>query len=147
MLLSFIHFHIFSTINQTYIMIILIIFEIKYNLVILFFYDLNIIFNLSHPLNHSQTSTNFTLNPFTFTVNPCSCREQTRSVRHKYYLTLVCHLLSGPLPGWYVSFRGISEWSVWTREGLPAKGTPKLKSTKSLKKSNLVIREVMNAYL
>jgi len=32
-------------------------------LVILFFFDLNIIFNLSHPSNHSQTLTNFTLNP------------------------------------------------------------------------------------
>jgi len=31
----------------------------------LFFYALNIIFNLSHPSNHSQTSTNFTLNPLT----------------------------------------------------------------------------------
>jgi len=29
----------------------------------LFFYNLNIIFNLSHSSNHSQTSTNFTLNP------------------------------------------------------------------------------------
>jgi len=42
----------------------------------LFFLDLNIIFNLSHlshlshPSNHSQTLTNFTLNPSTFTLNP-----------------------------------------------------------------------------
>ena len=58
MLLSFIHFHIFSTINQTYIMIIF-----NYNLVIVFFFDFNIIFNLSHPSNHSQILTSFTLNP------------------------------------------------------------------------------------
>ena len=31
--------------------------------------------------------------------------------------------------------------------GLPAEGTPKLKLAKSLRKSNQVIREVMNAYL
>ena len=36
----------------------------------LFFLDLNISFNLSHPSNHSQTLTNFTLNPPTFTLNP-----------------------------------------------------------------------------
>jgi len=70
MLFSFIHFNIFSTINETYIMIILIIFKIKDNLVILFFLDLNIIFNLSHPSNHTQTSTNFTINPPTLTFNP-----------------------------------------------------------------------------
>jgi len=105
----------------------------------LFLFDLNIIFNLSHPSNHSRTLTNYNLNQPTFNFNPCSCREQTRSVRHKYYLTLVCHLFSGPLPDWYVSFRGISEWWISTREGLPAEGTPKLKSAKSLKKSNLVI--------
>jgi len=35
----------------------------------LVFYDLNIIYNLSHPSHHSQTSTNFTLNPLTFTVS------------------------------------------------------------------------------
>jgi len=33
------------------------------------FYDLNISSNLSHPSNHSQTWTNFTLNPPTFTFN------------------------------------------------------------------------------
>jgi len=38
-------------------------------LVFLFFLDLNIIFNLSHLSNHSQTLTNFTLNPPSFTVN------------------------------------------------------------------------------
>jgi len=37
-------------------------FKIKDNLVILFFLDLNIIFNLSHSSNHSQTLTNITLN-------------------------------------------------------------------------------------
>ena len=36
----------------------------------MFFYDLNIILNLSHPSNHSITSTSFTLNPLTFTFNP-----------------------------------------------------------------------------
>jgi len=55
MLLSFIHFHIFfldksNLYNDNF----LIIFKIKYTLVILFFYDLNIIFNLSHPSHHSQ---------------------------------------------------------------------------------------------
>ena len=70
MLLSLIHFHIFSTINQTYVMIIFNYFENKVQFDNLFFYDLNIIFNLSHPSNHSQRSTNFTLNPLTFTVNP-----------------------------------------------------------------------------
>jgi len=70
MLFSFIHINIFFTTNQTYIVIILIIFKIKHNLVILFFLYLNIVFNLSHPSNHSQTSTNFTLNPLTFTFNP-----------------------------------------------------------------------------
>jgi len=53
MLLTFIHFNIFSTINQTYI-ITLIILKIKDNLVILFSLDLkNIIFNLPPPSNHS----------------------------------------------------------------------------------------------
>jgi len=66
MLYLFIHFNIFSTTNQNYI----IIFKIKDNLVIMFFFDLNIIFNLSHPSNHLQTLTNFTLNPPTFTFNP-----------------------------------------------------------------------------
>jgi len=52
--------------------------------------------------------------------------------------------------------------SAWSREGLPAEGTPKLKSAKALKKSNQapklksakalkksnqVINGVMNAYL
>jgi len=37
--------------------------------------------------------------------------------------------------------------SAWTRERLPAEGTPKLKSVKALKKSNQVINGVMNAYL
>ena len=55
---------------KTYIMIFLIIFNIKDILVILFFLDFNIILNLSHPSNHSQTLTNFTLNPPTFTLNP-----------------------------------------------------------------------------
>jgi len=36
----------------------------------LFFLDLNIIFNLSHQSNHSQTPTTFTQNPLTFTFNP-----------------------------------------------------------------------------
>jgi len=36
----------------------------------LFFFDFNIIFSLSHPSNHSQTLTNFTLNQPTFTFNP-----------------------------------------------------------------------------
>jgi len=70
MLISFIHLNIFSMINQTYIMIFLITFRIKENLVILFFLDLNIIFNLSHLSNHSQTLTNFTLNQPTFNLNP-----------------------------------------------------------------------------
>jgi len=35
----------------------------------LFFLDLKIIFNLSHPSNHSQTLTNFTLNHPSFTFN------------------------------------------------------------------------------
>jgi len=37
--------------------------------------------------------------------------------------------------------------SVWTQEGLPAEETMMLKSAKTLRKSNLVIKEVMNAYL
>jgi len=37
--------------------------------------------------------------------------------------------------------------SAWTRERLSAEGTPKLKSAKALKRSNQVIKEVMNAYL
>jgi len=36
----------------------------------LFFFDLNIIFNLSHPSNHSQTLTNYNFNQPTFTFNP-----------------------------------------------------------------------------
>ncbi|XP_027931395.1 uncharacterized protein LOC114187357 [Vigna unguiculata] len=43
------------------------------------------------------------------------------------------------LPGWYMS--------AWTREGLPAERTLKLKSAKALQKSNQVINGVMNAYL
>jgi len=48
-------------------MIIFIIFKRRENLVILFFLDLNIIFNLSHPSNYSQTPTNFNQNPLIFT--------------------------------------------------------------------------------
>jgi len=66
MLYLFIHFNIFSMTNQNYI----IIFKIKDNLVIMFFLDLNIIFNLSYLSNYSQTLTNFTLNPPTFSFNP-----------------------------------------------------------------------------
>jgi len=44
-------------------------FKIKYNLVILFFLDLNIIFNLSHPSNNSQISIKFTLNPLNYSFN------------------------------------------------------------------------------
>jgi len=70
----------------------------------------------------------------------CSCREQTRKVRHKCHLTYaVRYLLSWPLSGWYMS--------AWTKEGLPVEGTSKLKSAKALKKSNQVINGVMNAYL
>jgi len=47
--------------------------------------------------------------------------------------------LCRPLPGWHMS--------AWTQEGLPAEGTPKFKSAKALKKSNQVIKEVMNAYI
>jgi len=36
----------------------------------LIFLDLNIIFNLLHPTNHSKTLRNITLNPPTFTFNP-----------------------------------------------------------------------------
>jgi len=53
MLLSFIHFNIFSTINQTYIMIIFNFFYNKGQFGNLIFLDLNIIFNLLHPTNHS----------------------------------------------------------------------------------------------
>jgi len=38
----------------------------------------------------------------------CSNREQTRYVKHKYYLTLVHHLLSRLFPGGYMSLMGIS---------------------------------------
>jgi len=70
----------------------------------------------------------------------CSCREQIRYIRHKCHLThIVRYLLSWPLPGWHMS--------AWTREGLLAEGTPKLKSAKALRKSSQVINEVMNAYL
>jgi len=41
----------------------------------LFFLYLNIVFNLSHASNHSQTSTNFTLNPLTFTFNPLQANK------------------------------------------------------------------------
>ena len=70
MLLSFIHFHIFSMIYQTYIIIIFNYFENKVQFGNLVFFYLNIIFNLSHPSNHSQTLTNYNLNQPTFTFNP-----------------------------------------------------------------------------
>jgi len=44
-------------------------------MVILFFHDLNINFNLSHPTNHLQTLTKFTLNPLTFTFNPLKVKN------------------------------------------------------------------------
>ena len=69
----------------------------------------------------------------------CSCREQIRSVRHKYHLTHIHYLLGWLLPLWHIS--------AWTREGLPVEGTPKLKLAKALKKSNQVINGVMNVYL
>jgi len=54
MLLSFIHFNIFfSTTNQTYTMIIFNYFLNKGQFGNLVFLDLIIIFNLSHPTNHS----------------------------------------------------------------------------------------------
>jgi len=86
-----IHFHIFSTINQTYIMIIFTYFQIKYNLVILFFFAFNIILNLSHPSNYSQTLTNFTLNEPTFTFNPLNVNNTNFTL----YSTWIHHL---PLP-------------------------------------------------
>jgi len=43
-----------------------------------------------------------------------------------------------PIDIYIYRLMGISKWSAWTREGLPAEGTPKLKSAKSLRKSNLV---------
>jgi len=55
----------------------------------------------------------------------CSYREQIRSIRHKYHLTYIRYLL-----GWLFPFLYIS---TWTQEGLPAEGTPKLKSAKALK--------------
>jgi len=36
---------------------------------------------------------------------------------------------------------------VWTQEGLPTEETLTLKSAKTLRKSNLVIKGVMNTYL
>ena len=74
----------------------------------------------------------------------CSCGEQIRYVRHKCYLTSICNLLSRLPPDCYMSFVDIS---VWTREGLPVEETPTLKLVKILRKSNLVIKGVMNAYL
>ena len=59
-----------SMINQTYTMIIFNYFYNKIHFGNLVFFDLNIIFNLSHPSKHSQNLTNFTLNPPTFTFNP-----------------------------------------------------------------------------
>ena len=75
---------------------------------------------------------------FTYIVF-CSCREQIKSVRHKYHLTHIRYLLGWLLPPWHIS--------AWTREGLPTRGTLKLKSAKALKKSNQVINGVMNSYL
>jgi len=69
----------------------MIIFKIKYNLVILFFFDLNIIFNLSHPSNHSQTLTNFNLNQPTFTFHPLKVNNTNFAV----YSNWIHHL---PLP-------------------------------------------------
>jgi len=43
----------------------------------LFFLDLNIIYNLSYPSNHSQNLTNFTLNPPSLTFNPLKVTTQT----------------------------------------------------------------------
>jgi len=39
------------------------------------FYDLNIIFNVLHPSNHSQTSTNFTLNSLICTSNQLKVKK------------------------------------------------------------------------
>jgi len=75
-------------INQSYIVIFLIIFKIKYNL-ITFFYDLNIILHLSHPSNHSKILKNFTLNPPTFTFNPLKVNNTNFTL-----LSIWCH----PLP-------------------------------------------------
>ena len=54
MLFSFIHISIFSTTNHTYLMIIFNHFLNKGHSGNLVFLDLNIVFNLSHPSNHSQ---------------------------------------------------------------------------------------------
>jgi len=86
MLFSFIHIYNFSTTNQTYIMIILIIFKIIDNLVILFFLDLNIIFNLSHPSNHSQTLTKSSH------FSPLIPLKWTRQASHSNPLELIISL-------------------------------------------------------
>jgi len=77
----------------------------------------------------------------------CSCGKQIRYVRHKRYLTPICSLLSRLLPAGICRLWISRCGPVWTREGLPAEETPMLKSAKTLRKSNLIIRGVMNAYL
>jgi len=57
----------------------------------LFFLDLNIIFKLSYASNHSQTSTKFTLNTFTFTLNTLKLKRTSFTL-----LSTWIHLL--PLP-------------------------------------------------
>jgi len=56
-----------------------------------FFFDFSIIFNLSHPSNHSQTLKNFTLNQPTFTFNPL----KVNNTNFRIYSTWIHHL---PIP-------------------------------------------------
>jgi len=88
LLLSFIHINIFSTTNQTYIMI---NFNHLSNKGQFSNLDFNIIFILSHPSNHSQTSTKFTLNSLTFIFNPLKVNK----TRFTLYSTWIDSL---PLP-------------------------------------------------
>jgi len=70
-------------------------------LVIVFFVDFNIFFNLSYPSNHSQTLTNFTLNKPTFTFNPL----KVNNTNFTLYSTWIHHL---PLPP--INFEGERGW-------------------------------------
>jgi len=74
--------------------------------------------------------------------------EQIRYGRHKYYLTSTRNLLSRLPSGCYISLVGISVWTgLDPRRVTCGRDSGAQVSKRTLKKSNLVIKGIMNAYL
>jgi len=81
-------------------------------------------------------------------ISFCSCGDQIRDVRHKRYLTSIRNLLNRlPLSGRMLSV-DISVWTSLDPRGVTCREDSNAQVGKrTLRKSNLVIKGVMNAYL